>query len=92
MIELDLNSQERRHVILSRPLLPEPRFEASSTNGGKQQISLEIVDRLERQVEHFCDFIRGKAKPAPSVRDSVANLKVVDAISRSARTGELIRL
>ena len=58
----------------------------------KSQIPLEVVDPLQKQVEHFCDVIRGEADPAVSVRDGVANLKVVDAISRSARTGEIVRL
>jgi predicted dehydrogenase len=58
----------------------------------KSTIPLEIFDPLERQISHFSDVIRGKAEPAVSVRDGLANLRVVDAISQSARTGKLVRL
>ena len=58
----------------------------------RSAIPLEVVDPLERQIAHFCDVIRGEAQPAVSVRDGVANLRVVDAIAKSIETGEIVRL
>ena len=53
-------------------------------------VPLEVVDPLERQLAHFCDVIRGNADPLVSVRDGLQNLRVVDAIAESARTGFLV--
>jgi predicted dehydrogenase len=50
-------------------------------------IPLEVVDPLERQIAHFADVIREKAKPLVSARDGLQNLRVVDAIVEAAKTG-----
>jgi predicted dehydrogenase len=50
-------------------------------------IPLEAVDPLERQIAHFADVIRSKAKPLVSARDGLQNLRVVDAIVEAAKTG-----
>jgi predicted dehydrogenase len=44
-------------------------------------------DPLARQMEHFGAVVRGEAAPLVSVRDGLANLRVVEAIAESARTG-----
>ncbi|GLZ88821.1 oxidoreductase [Metapseudomonas resinovorans] len=48
---------------------------------------LHREDPLARQLEHFCQVIRGEAEPLVSVRDGLQNLRVVDAIGRAAREG-----
>ncbi|HEY3178129.1 MAG TPA: Gfo/Idh/MocA family oxidoreductase [Casimicrobiaceae bacterium] len=53
-------------------------------------IPLEVVDPLERQIAHFCDVIRGDAEPVVSARDGLQNLRVVEAIAESARTGAIV--
>jgi predicted dehydrogenase len=53
-------------------------------------IPLEVVDPLERQIAHFADVVRGRAKPLVSARDGVQNLRVVDAIVKAARTGRAV--
>ncbi len=53
----------------------------------KTVIPLDVVDPLERQMAHFADVIRGKAKPLVSARDGLQNLRVVDAIVEAAKTG-----
>ena len=55
-------------------------------------IALDVVDPLERQIAHFCDVIRGDAIPLVSARDGLANLRVVEAISESARTGKIVTI
>lgn len=56
----------------------------------KSVVELEVVDPLERQIAHFVDVIRGKAKPLVSARDGLQNLRVVDAIVEAARTGRVV--
>ncbi len=58
----------------------------------KTQIPLEVVDPLAVQIAHFCDVIRGKEKPWVSVRDGLQNLRVVEAIHASARSGQVVRI
>lgn len=57
----------------------------------KSTIALEVVDPLARQIAHFADVIRGRAKPLVSVRDGLQNLRVVDAILEAAKTGRVVR-
>lgn len=49
--------------------------------------ALHREDPLARQLEHFCQVIRGEAEPLVSVRDGLQNLRVVDAIGRAAQEG-----
>lgn len=56
----------------------------------KSVVELEVVDPLERQIAHFCDVIRGKAKPLVSARDGLQNLRVVDAIVEAAKSGRVV--
>ena len=53
-------------------------------------VPLEVVDPLERQLAHFCDVIRGTAQPLVRVRDGLQNLRIVEAIAESARTGAVV--
>jgi predicted dehydrogenase len=57
----------------------------------RTKIELDVVDPLAAQIAHFCDVIRGKEKPWVSVRDGLQNLRVVEAIHESARTGRTVR-
>jgi len=56
----------------------------------KTVIELEVVDPLARQIAHFCDVIRGNAKPFVTARDGLQNLRVVDAIVEAARIGRVV--
>jgi len=56
----------------------------------KSVIELEVIDPLARQIAHFCDVIRGTAKPLVTARDGLQNLRVVDAIVEAARTGRVV--
>jgi predicted dehydrogenase len=57
----------------------------------RTKIELDVVDPLAAQIAHFCDVIRGKERPWVSVRDGLQNLRVVEAIHESARTGRIVR-
>lgn len=56
----------------------------------KSVIPLEVVDPLERQIAHFAEVIRGKAKPLVSARDGLQNLRVVDAIVEAGKAGRVV--
>jgi predicted dehydrogenase len=58
----------------------------------KSVIALDAIDPLAAQIAHFCAVIRGEAKPRVTIRDGIHNLRVVDAILRSAKTGQSVKI
>lgn len=50
------------------------------------------ADEYRLMVEHFADAVRGRTPLRHSPRDSVANMRVLDALARAARTGEAVSL
>lgn len=52
-------------------------------------LEIERRDPLACQLEHFVDVIRGRASPLVSAADGLQNLKVTEAIARSAIEGRL---
>jgi predicted dehydrogenase len=52
-----------------------------------QTEALDRGDPLANQVEHFAAVIRGEATPVVSGRDGLNALRVVEAVTESARTG-----
>ncbi|WP_108839430.1 Gfo/Idh/MocA family protein [Tateyamaria sp. Alg231-49] len=57
-----------------------------------EQLPSERCDPLVRQIEHFVDVIRGLAPPKVSAEDGWQNMRVVDAIAESIRTGATVAL
>ncbi len=55
-------------------------------------IEMTRQDPIRLQMEHFGAVVRGEVAPLVSARDGLANLRVTEAITRAAATGELIRL
>lgn len=49
-------------------------------------------DPLKHQIEHFGAVIRGEAEPLVSAHDGLQNLRVTEAISQAARTGQVVNL
>lgn len=49
-------------------------------------------DPLRLQMEHFGAVIRGEALPLVTARDGLENLRVTEAITRAAESGQLVRL
>ena len=54
-----------------------------------ERVALPDIDPMHAQMAHFCDVIRG-ATPLVSARDGLQNLKIVDAIGESARSGLIV--
>ncbi|HET7474391.1 MAG TPA: Gfo/Idh/MocA family oxidoreductase [Dermatophilaceae bacterium] len=55
-------------------------------------IGLERTDPLASQIQHFAAVIRGEAEPICTGRDGLKTLRVVAAVTESARTGEPVDL
>jgi predicted dehydrogenase len=53
-----------------------------------ETIAMKPADPLQRQLQNFCDVIRGDAEPVVTARDGLQNLKVVEAIGKAARSGQ----
>ncbi|MGO8080938.1 Gfo/Idh/MocA family protein [Rhizobium leguminosarum] len=58
----------------------------------QERVPYATADPLFVQLRHFCDVIRGDATPLVSGREGLATLRVVEAIKRSARSGQMIHL
>ena len=53
-------------------------------------VPLERADPLANQIEQFAAVIRGEQEPLVTCRDGLQNLRVTDAISEAARTGQVV--
>jgi predicted dehydrogenase len=56
------------------------------------RVEMTRQDPIRLQMEHFGAVVRGEVQPLVSARDGLANLRVTEAITRAAATGELVRL
>jgi predicted dehydrogenase len=56
--------------------------------GGIETVTLPTVDQYTVQADHFSRAIRGLGSVPVSVEDAVANMTVIDALFRSAETGQ----
>ncbi|MEX8518847.1 MAG: Gfo/Idh/MocA family protein [Leptothrix sp. (in: b-proteobacteria)] len=53
----------------------------------RERLTPAAVDPLVRQLQHFCDVIRGRAEPLVSAADALASLRVTLAVHEAATTG-----
>jgi len=51
---------------------------------------IERTDPLANQVEHFAAVIRGEAEPIVSGRDGLKTLRVIEAVTEAAKTGQIV--
>ncbi len=56
------------------------------------QLSLERSDPLAHQLHHFVQVAQGLAAPLVSARDGMINLRVTQAITDSAHSGQVVNL
>jgi predicted dehydrogenase len=56
------------------------------------QLDQQRGDPLAHQLEHFVQVIQGLAAPLVSARDALLNLRVTQAITESAHSGQVIHL
>ena len=58
------------------------------TGAGAERIELSVCDQYEIQASRFSRAIRENAEQDISLEDAVSNMAVIDAVSRSAITGQ----
>jgi predicted dehydrogenase len=56
------------------------------------KVGYRSADPLTLQIEQFRKVIRGEEPPLVSGREGLETLRVIDAVKRSAATGEMVRL
>lgn len=56
------------------------------------QYQHDAVDPMAQQLVHFCDVLRGKAKPIVTVADATQSLHVTAAVIQAANSGETVTL
>jgi len=61
-------------------------------DGEVERIELEPVDSYRLEVENLCDAIRGEAPLLLGREDAVAQARAIEALHRSAETGEDVAL
>ena len=57
-----------------------------------QEHVIEGADEYQLMVEHFSDAVLGRTKLGHTPDDSIANMRVLDALSKAAKTGNTVRL
>lgn len=58
----------------------------------EETLTLDAVDPLRMQLDHFCDLIEGKAAPIITVADALQSLCAVEAVRLSMATGQTVAL
>ena len=53
-------------------------------------VELERSDPIRRQMEHFGAVVRGEVEPLVGARDGLENLRITEAITLAARTGQVV--
>lgn len=61
-------------------------------NGARQEETLEAVDQYQLMVEAFADAVAGREEPRIPRDDAIKNMRVLDAIAASARSGKRVTL
>ena len=58
----------------------------------QQEYDVNALDPLDRQLEHFCDVISGKADPLVSAREGLKSLRVIEAIGVASESGTAVHV
>ena len=61
-----------------------------ATKEGTEKFRFHPVFQFQLQIEHLCDVLDGTVEPRISARDSIAQMKVIDAVSESIATGAAV--
>jgi xylose dehydrogenase (NAD/NADP) len=56
---------------------------------GAEQV-IEGADEYQLMVEHFSDAVLGRTELDVTLDDSIANMRVLDALSKAAKTGTTV--
>jgi predicted dehydrogenase len=61
-------------------------------DAGAQAIELPVVNQFQLQAERFAEAVRGVGRVPVGVEEAIANMEVIDALSRSAETRDWQRV
>lgn len=62
------------------------------THAGRRTRRQGVHDQFAAELSHFVSRVRRRRGPEPSAREGEADIRILDAIDRSARTGRVVRL
>lgn len=81
-------------VTLPRPFQPEEDPAVVLVRRGREEERIEIpgTNQYLLMLDHFAQCVRGTASPRFPAEDAVANMKVLDALAQSARTGHVVEI
>jgi predicted dehydrogenase len=57
-----------------------------------QNVTIPGADEYQFMIEHFANAVQGQAQLAISPGDSVNQMRILDALARAARLGEVVQL
>ena len=80
---------------LWHPWGPSPEQDVSiaiNRNDHVETHKIPAADEYALQVEHFCQVIRGNERLRWTLKDAIAQMKVIDALKQSARSGRAVEL
>lgn len=61
-----------------------------ATKDGTEKLPFEPVFQFLLQIEHLCDVLDGTAEPRIPAADSIAQMRVIDAVCESIATGSAV--
>ena len=61
-----------------------------ATTEGTERFPFEPVFQFQLQIEHLCDVLDGTAEPRISAPNSIAQMKVIDAVCASIATAATV--
>ena len=62
------------------------------TKPNRKVIKVKKIDPLIKQLDHFIKVIKGLENPKVTLYDGLQNIKVIEAIFKSTKTGKLTRV
>ena len=85
------------HGSLSIPTMRIKRYPRSEDRSWWKPFEVGVIgmlrdDPLKHQMEHFGAVVRGETQALVSARDGLQNLRVTEAVTQAARSGQTVRL
>jgi predicted dehydrogenase len=72
--------------------LPDPRARVFIQHGEQSVESFDVGgrDQIAVMIDEFCSAIRENREPSPSIDEAVKTLRVMDALTKSARENRVV--
>ncbi|HET6780931.1 MAG TPA: Gfo/Idh/MocA family oxidoreductase, partial [bacterium] len=79
-------------IYLERPFQPEERPATILIRRGEQERRVEIpgANQYVRMIDHFAECVQSNQAPRYPAEDAVANMRAIDALRESARSGQSV--